>query len=87
VLAGRWYEETSRKGLGDFPLSECIKGYWDRTGIEIDLVVVSEFTMRIAYVLAFPNAIAYLRPSWTAFQIDRGRFLLEIRAMECMNPA
>ena len=37
-LAGRLYEETSRKGLGDFPLSERIKGYWDRAGVEIDLV-------------------------------------------------
>lgn len=34
-LTGRLYEETSRKGLGDFPLSERIKGYWDRAGIEI----------------------------------------------------
>lgn len=48
-LAGRLYEETSRKGLGDFPLSERIKGYWDRTGIEIDLVAVSESTRRIRF--------------------------------------
>lgn len=41
-LTGRLYEKTSRKGLGDFPLSERIKGYWDRAGIEIDLVAVSE---------------------------------------------
>lgn len=41
-LAGRLYEELSRKGLGDFPLSERIKGYWDRAGVEIDLVALSE---------------------------------------------
>lgn len=41
-LTGRLYEELSRKGLGDFPLSERIKGYWDRAGVEIDLVAVSE---------------------------------------------
>ena len=48
-LTGRLYEETSRKGLGDFPLSERIKGYWDRAGIEIDLVAVSESTRRIRF--------------------------------------
>ena len=40
-LAGRLYEENSRRGLGDFPLSERIQGYWDRAGVEIDLVAVS----------------------------------------------
>lgn len=48
-LAGRLYEEASRKGLGDFPLSERIKGYWDRAGVEIDLVAVSEPTRRIRF--------------------------------------
>jgi AAA+ ATPase superfamily predicted ATPase len=28
-LVGHLYEERSRKGLGDFPLTERIKGYWD----------------------------------------------------------
>ncbi len=48
-LAGRLYEELSRKGLGEFPLSERIRGYWDRAGIEIDLVAVSEPTQRIRF--------------------------------------
>lgn len=48
-LAGRLYEELSRKGLGDFPLSERIRGYWDRAGVEIDLVAVSEPTQRIRF--------------------------------------
>jgi AAA+ ATPase superfamily predicted ATPase len=48
-LAGRLYEELSRKGLGEFPLSERIKGYWDRAGVEIDLVAVSETTRRIRF--------------------------------------
>jgi uncharacterized protein len=48
-MAGRLYEELSRKGLGDFPLSERIKGYWDRAGVEIDLVAVSEETRRIRF--------------------------------------
>jgi len=48
-LAGRIYEECSRKSVGNFPLSERIKGYWDRAGVEIDLVAVSESTRRIRF--------------------------------------
>lgn len=54
-LAGRLYEEASRKGLGDFPLSERIKGYWDRAGVEIDLVAVSEPTRRIRFATCKRN--------------------------------
>ena len=55
-LAGRLYEEASRKGVSDFPLSERIKGYWDRAGIEIDLVAVSESTRRIRFGTCKRNA-------------------------------
>jgi uncharacterized protein len=48
-LTGCLYEECSRKGLRDFPLSERFKGYWDREGIEINLVAVSESTRRIRF--------------------------------------
>ena len=41
-LAARLYEERSRLGIGDFPLSERISGYWDRADVEIDLVAVAE---------------------------------------------
>ena len=41
-LAAQLYEERSRLGLGDFALSERIRGYWDRSDVEIDLVAVSE---------------------------------------------
>jgi uncharacterized protein len=41
-LTGQLYEERSRKGLGDFPLTERIQGYWDRSDTEIDLVAVNE---------------------------------------------
>ena len=40
-LVGVLYEERSRKGIGDFPLSERINGYWDRSGTEIDLVALN----------------------------------------------
>lgn len=37
-LAAWLYEERSRLGLGDFPLSAPVTGWWDRTGAEVDLV-------------------------------------------------
>ena len=36
------YAERSRKGVGDFLLSERIQGYWDKAGTEIDLVALNE---------------------------------------------
>jgi hypothetical protein len=41
-LAGQLYEERSRKQVGDFPLTQRIQGYWDRSDTEIDLVAVNE---------------------------------------------
>lgn len=48
-LAGQLYEERSRLGIGDFPLSERIRGYWDRADVEIDLVAVNEEEHRIRF--------------------------------------
>jgi hypothetical protein len=73
-LAGRLYEETSRKGLGDFPLSERIKGYWDRAGIEIDLVAVSESTRRIRFGTCKRNP-AKLMSSLPALRAGAAAFL------------
>lgn len=36
------YEERGRRGIGDFNLTKPIHGYWDRQGIEIDLVALNE---------------------------------------------
>jgi hypothetical protein len=36
------YEERSRKGLSDFPLTSRIHGFWDRAGTELDLVALNE---------------------------------------------
>ena len=35
-------KKRSRKGIGDFPLTQRIKGYWDRGGTEIDLVAFND---------------------------------------------
>ncbi len=48
-LTGHLYEERSRKGLGDFPLTQRIQGYWDRADTEIDLVAVNETNETIRF--------------------------------------
>jgi len=48
-LAGQLYEEHSRKGIGDFPLTARIEGYWDRGDTEIDLVAINSMDRRIRF--------------------------------------
>lgn len=76
ALAGRLYEETSRKGLGDFPLSERMKGYWDRAGVEIDLVAVSESLRRIRFGTCKRNP-AKLMNSLPALRAGAAAFLAQ----------
>jgi AAA+ ATPase superfamily predicted ATPase len=80
ALAGQLYEERSRLGLGDFPLSERIRGYWDRGDVEIDLVAVSESERRIRFGTCRRNpeklfaSLDGLRTSAAAFVQTHGRF-------------
>ena len=46
-LVGQLYEERSRLGLGDFPLSARIQGWWDSRDTEIDLVALDESSQRL----------------------------------------
>lgn len=48
-LAGQLYEERSRKGIGDFPLTNRILGFWDKNDTEIDLVAVNETDRRLRF--------------------------------------
>jgi len=67
ALAGQLYEERSRKGLGDFPLTARIQGYWDRSDVEIDLVALNADERCIRFGTCkrdagkLPNAAAALR--------------------------
>ncbi len=36
------YEERARKGVGDFALTASVRGWWDRSGTELDLVALDE---------------------------------------------
>lgn len=45
-------EECSRKGVGDFPLTELVAGYWnkaDGSDIEIDMIALDEANRRIRF--------------------------------------
>lgn len=55
-LVGLLYEERSRKGIGDFPLTARIQGYWDRGDTEIDLVALDEANKRIRFGSCKRNA-------------------------------
>jgi AAA+ ATPase superfamily predicted ATPase len=48
-LVGHLYEERSRKGVGGFPLTQRILGYWDRSDTEIDLVAVNDAAKTIRF--------------------------------------
>jgi uncharacterized protein len=48
-LVGELYEERSRKGIGEFPITQRIEGYWDRNDTEIDLVALNEPEGRIRF--------------------------------------
>lgn len=48
-LAGQLYEERSRKGVGDFPITHRVQGFWDKADTEIDLVAVNETAETIRF--------------------------------------
>ena len=48
-LVGQLYEERSRKGTGDFPITGRVQGFWDKAGTEIDLVAFSEVSRSIRF--------------------------------------
>ena len=48
-LAGQLYEERSRKGIGDFPITHRVQGFWDKAKTEIDLVAFHEPTESIRF--------------------------------------
>jgi len=73
-LTGQLYEERSRLGIGDFPVSERIRGYWDRADVEIDLVAVNEEERRIRFGTCKRNP-QRLPGAVDALQRSAGRFL------------
>ena len=80
ALVGQLYEERSRLGLGDFPLSERIQGYWDRGDVEIDLVALNEKERRIRFGTCKRDpekllaSLDGLQSGANAFLVAHGRF-------------
>ena len=60
-LVRRLYEERSRRGIGDFPLTSAIRGYWDRKDTEIDVVAVNDEDRRIRFGSCKRSASKLLR--------------------------
>lgn len=55
-MVAQIYEEHSRLTIGDFALSERVRGYWDRADVEIDLVAINEDERRIRFATCKRNA-------------------------------
>jgi AAA+ ATPase superfamily predicted ATPase len=73
-LVGVLYEERSRKSIGDFPLTERIRGYWDRRDTEIDLVALNE-TARVMRVGSCKRSAGGLVRDLSVFDGHVQRFL------------
>lgn len=79
-LAAQLYQERSRRGLGDFNLSQRIHGYWDRGDVEIDLVAVDEDNRRLRVATCkrnparLPAAVHELRRHAARFLSAHPRF-------------
>lgn len=80
-LAGQLYEERSRRGIGDFALTERIRGYWDRSDVDIDLVAVSEEQRRLRFGTC-KRAAGRLPASVDALKQHAQRFLVAHRRFE-----
>ena len=78
-LVGHLYEERSRKEIGDFPLTQRIRGFWDRGGTEIDLVALNE-TDKVIRFGSCKRSADKLAADVSAFDGHVGRFLDQFSA-------
>ena len=67
-------------GIGSFPLTERVSGYWDRADVEIDLVAMNEDERRIRFGTCkrnadkLPGSIAALKRASDRFLAVQKRF-------------
>ncbi len=83
-LVAQLYEERSRKGQGDFPLTQRVEGYWDRADTEIDLVAVNETTGTIRFGSCKRSAVKLLSDI-NRFRQHVERFLTTMRKYQKWN--
>lgn len=79
-LVRNLHMEMSRKGLGDFELSELKLGYWNRPrdaarAIEIDLVAIDEPNKRVRFGSCKRSASAHDNAALAAFELHVASFL------------
>lgn len=80
-LVAQLYEERSRKGGSDFPLTAQIAGYWNRSNTEIDLVALNEDAKIIRCGTCKRNPDRLLG-DLSSFDGHIARFLTEHRAYQ-----
>ncbi len=71
-------EECSRKGKGDFSLTDLVRGYWNRadgSDIEIDIVALNEDDRIVRFGSCKRSADQFTGDSLAAFQDHVNRFL------------
>jgi AAA+ ATPase superfamily predicted ATPase len=73
-LVGTLYEERSRKGVGDFALTQRVQGFWDRGGTELDLVALNELE-RVVRLGTCKRSADRLAPDFARFDGHIERFL------------
>lgn len=73
-LVGTLYEERSRKGVGDFALTQRVQGFWDRSGTELDLVALNE-SDRVVRLGTCKRSADRLAPDFARFDGHIDRFL------------
>lgn len=79
-LVGQLYEERSRRGTGDFALTNRIAGYWDRKDTEIDLVAIDDENRVVRFgtirrnAERLPEAVATLDGHIDRFLLAHRRF-------------
>ncbi len=72
-------EEASRKGVGDFPLTDFVRGYWnkaDGSDIEIDLVCINEDDKVVRFGSCKRNPGSHAGGELTKFNGHVDRFLM-----------
>ena len=70
--------ECSRKGVGDFPLTDMVRGYWnkaDGSDIEIDMVASNDDAAVARFGSCKRNPVAHNPASLEAFEDHIARFL------------
>nr|WP_159727769.1 DUF234 domain-containing protein [Methylosinus sp. Ce-a6] len=71
-------EECSRKGVGDFSLTQLVAGYWnkaDGSDIEIDMIALDETERRIRFGFCKRSAGAHNSQALASFEDHVARFL------------